>query len=585
MIRVIAILLFLTAVYFILYKSTGLYYAINDDMTMQTIASGSAMGTPDGHLVFISYTFGSVIAGLFRLVPGVDWYGLVFQGCLFLCCFLIVQRMFALTAGKANRLAGRVTGLILVILLLAYFIIFFQFTVVAGVLCATAVFLLASSTGRLKLPELIGAWLLMQLGWMIRRKVMLMTLPLFALVLFFKIIAQLQEGKNPTKGMTVWLERIRENRRQLLKILLVAVIGTVSVVTIRQFDKAAYSDPVWSKYNSYIHARSQIMDYYKWPAYEGNEAFWESMGVSKEEHEVLINMYGILPDINEEKIAEIAEYARKLYLQKTGITDRISKMADTFIAAAGAQKCLVPNILLLITLVTLAVRAVRGDRWTRIRIAAGVLAEAAILVYLLYQGRMPTRIIIIYDLQCILAVLGFRLADPDDGEKHRTGCRIVMLAACAALLVPAVIQIDNEWVSYHNKMELYKMQVSYINKHQDRIFVTPTNTIATVKQFTLRNKAIRLKTLGTYGWSVYSPWNEKKYRDLGLNRNSQILLEPGVYWLTASGKHQKMLNAYFLSEGLIEEEYITVEKMRMPQKKNLLCLQWIPAGKEVQDER
>ena len=91
-----------------------------------------------------------------------------------MCCFLIVQRIFALTSEKEHRVAVRITGIALLIILLGYVIVFFQFTVVAGVLCATALFLLASSKGQLKIPGLIMVWLLLQFGGLIRRKVMFM---------------------------------------------------------------------------------------------------------------------------------------------------------------------------------------------------------------------------------------------------------------------------------------------------------------------------------------------------------------------------------------------------------------------------
>lgn len=52
-------------------------YAVNDDTTMKAIASGAMSGSPDGHLIFVKYALGVVIALLYRLFGEIDWYGCV----------------------------------------------------------------------------------------------------------------------------------------------------------------------------------------------------------------------------------------------------------------------------------------------------------------------------------------------------------------------------------------------------------------------------------------------------------------------------------------------------------------------------
>ena len=146
---VFAVLLLL---FIILYKSVGLYYAINDDTTMQKLAAGSITGSPDGHLVFIKYVLGAVLAGLFSVFPGIDWYGIAMTGLMFLCFFLIIMRILYLAGKRKNRAAACITssaGILAALYLLADSLILFQFTLVAGMLGATALFYLASSDAAL----------------------------------------------------------------------------------------------------------------------------------------------------------------------------------------------------------------------------------------------------------------------------------------------------------------------------------------------------------------------------------------------------------------------------------------------------
>lgn len=67
-------------------------YAINDDVAMRDIASGSLTGTPDYHLIFIKAAFGWVLTGLYRCFGGIDWYGCVFLGMMVLCCGILLER-------------------------------------------------------------------------------------------------------------------------------------------------------------------------------------------------------------------------------------------------------------------------------------------------------------------------------------------------------------------------------------------------------------------------------------------------------------------------------------------------------------
>ena len=65
------------ALYFVVvYQKIPFIYDINDDVAMRNVAAGVITGEPDAHLIFVKYILGLVISGLYRLLPGFDWYGL-----------------------------------------------------------------------------------------------------------------------------------------------------------------------------------------------------------------------------------------------------------------------------------------------------------------------------------------------------------------------------------------------------------------------------------------------------------------------------------------------------------------------------
>lgn len=518
-----------------------------------------------------------MISGLFRIAPQFDWYGLTMLGFLFLSVFVIGFRFIVLTEGKKNSRIMRMTGIVLLAVLTAESIVFFQFTVVAGFLCVAGLFLLASLQNKLKLSEFIIVWILLLLGGMVRIKVLYMSVPLALFVMYIKTKQMIIKEKTP-KGMAAWLKELKSQHLFVLKALLIVSVCILSVMSVRLVEKNAYSDPVWKKYDDYLHARSQIMDYYEWPVYEGNEEFWKSLDISEEEHNVLTRMYGILPDVNEEKIIEIAEYSKQVYWEKTTAKEQLARMMDLFLKAVQSEKCRIPNIMLVLAFVSLFIY---GHDSGKKNIILGILIEVAILVYLLYQGRLPDRIIIIYDLQCILTIYGLRLTGQKQDQETKMNYRIIMLFLCIVSLAFMSIQVYGEVKQYRDKMSLYNQTMSYVDKNPEKIFVVPTNTVTTVKQFTISKKTDNHNTVGTYGWSVYSPWNESHYKRLGLSRERHILLDPNVYFLTKSKAHANRINKYYLCEGLIDNKYIIVDQGFIIVDENpLLCIKWDPAVHE-----
>ena len=89
------------AVYFMVICCTvPVVYGINDDTTMRDIAAGAITGTPDGHLIFVKYALGKILSIIYLVLPGVDWYALVWLGLIVFCFILIVFRMHSLCMRK-----------------------------------------------------------------------------------------------------------------------------------------------------------------------------------------------------------------------------------------------------------------------------------------------------------------------------------------------------------------------------------------------------------------------------------------------------------------------------------------------------
>ena len=571
----LAILLVLAVVYIAIYRTCGFYYAINDDITMQRLASGSITGTPDAHLIFIRYPLGVFISGLFKLFPQYDWYGLTLTGLMFLCYFLIARRIFSVTRGRSGRWWMRIAGIVLLALLIMDCSILFQFTVVAGVLALTAIFYLASADRETVFSSYLLAWILLLLSCLVRFKVFYMSVPLAGLIIFGKLIETLKYRGRWPRGRE-WSERFRARAKLWIGVLVVTIAGLAAFFAIVRVEKKAYAASPWKEYTEYKHARSLITDYYNWPSYDENKGFWDSMEISREQYDCL-RMYGILPEMSAETIVSIGDYAEKIYYKP--FSERLADMGRIFIDSACNKSCRMVNILLVVALLLLVLYLIRADGFDRLMICACILAEAGILAYLLYQGRLPVRIIAIYNYQCIMAITGFLLVrHRSAGSSLRAVC-IVWIVCGLVLLYFMAGQEKAEVEKYRENIAVYEEVQAYVGSWPDRFFVVQTGTSSTVKKFTLEEKGNEISNkTGTYGWSVYSPWDTKALSDYGLDRTDNILMQPEVYMLTTSLDEAKKLRQYYRSEGLKGADFEVVESRELSNGRPLRTLKWNSAA-------
>lgn len=198
-------------------------YAINDDVAMRDIASGSLTGTPDYHLIFIKAAFGWVLTGLYRCFGGIDWYGCVFLGMMVLCCGILLERWNSWCIQKGKKpwyIIGwyviGITGILLEHMLN------FQFTVTAAILAGTAIFLYGT-TGR-EDNNFYGrtgsVLILLWLSFCVRSDVLFMAVPF---------------------GGLIFLAKADSIKRKVIT----ALIAMVGLLGIMVFEKEAYGSEEW----------------------------------------------------------------------------------------------------------------------------------------------------------------------------------------------------------------------------------------------------------------------------------------------------------------------------------------------------
>lgn len=252
----------------VIFLVSGFHYAINDDMIMRNISSGRMTGTPDGHLIFSKYVWGWLMAKLFSAVPTVDWYGLALEGTMLLSLALLLNCGLRRKKTALWKAGYAVFALLVFTSVMVLHVILFEWTLAAAAAGAAAVYIFFAGmpeNGRQALFDEISAAFLLVTAFNIRSEIFIMVCP--ALGLFY--VWHLWEKKRDDR----W--RLKNFRILFFVAAPIALTGIV--------EAAAYASPEWSAYGEWNEARSEVMDYYGIPNYEGNEAFYDSISVMPEE--------------------------------------------------------------------------------------------------------------------------------------------------------------------------------------------------------------------------------------------------------------------------------------------------------------
>lgn len=124
----------------VLWNLVPFVYGIVDDRTMMEVVSGQYLGTPDAHTIFIGYLYSSLLAGLYRLAPGVDWYALGFLTLQAGCMGLMIYRVLDGQENRWKRVWNGAFVLLLCVLLGLRTVAQLTFTTTAAVLAVTVLF-------------------------------------------------------------------------------------------------------------------------------------------------------------------------------------------------------------------------------------------------------------------------------------------------------------------------------------------------------------------------------------------------------------------------------------------------------------
>ena len=485
------------------------FYDLNDDVLIKDILSGAYTGTPSGYNNQMMYPISVLIAGLYRLIPSVPWYGIILMSGLATCVSIIVYRLLCYTLNIWIKLAMSVFAIVFILGVYLDEITNMTYTVVSAML-ATAACVWVLTDNNLRLRDNIVPIVLCIISFNIRSEMFLLMCPYMAAVALIKFIFDLS----------------KKTLRNLSEIAVVILVGMVFTFLI---DTIAYSGSEWREYRRLFDARTEVYDFTGIPEYDTNEDFYESEGITREQWQLLVDYnYALDETITADTLEKIASYVRSgeandangnPYTRanvgiKTAIGQYIRSLVD-FTANSMYMPLRLIVTLLFIALIILSVLSRRGD--TLVGLAVVLLCRSVPWIYFYHSGRPVERLshpMFFIEAAILLTMLC----------QTKIGCldKGLVYLTLILILVLCVVNLKTEWGETARQMrEREEVNASYekLCEHTtttEGYYLIDVYSTVDFTEKVFAPQADKSNQMLAGGWMTGSPLDAKKERDYEL---------------------------------------------------------------------
>lgn len=539
------------------------YYDLNDDVLMKDILAGVYTGDPEGHNIQMLWLVSAFVSVFYRLAGELPWYGIFLCACHYISLGLIINRSLTFCHRLWSKLLLLLTESILIMGLFLDHLVSAQYTVTCTLLAGAAAFLFVTTDITLPAKEFIkrnaGTVLLVFVAYLIRSEMLLLVLPLICVA-----------------GVIKWGSEkkifIKENFLKYLTvigaILMGILIGQVS-------HRIAYGSKEWRTFTEYFDNRTELYDFQVLPEYEEHQDFYESIGLTESERELLANYnFGLDEEIDEKLLGKIAEYAASCRSVEKSFAVRLRDSMGNYyrrtVYGPSHNESDYPwNMVLILTYLMVFVTAmlIREKRpWIRflqIFWKLGFLGtvRTVLWIWLIMRDRVPERIshsMYLMEL-CILSALLLvqcrKLHEEAQGKKRKNLLMLPRVAylVLGAAIIPFSVALTNEDVAQKEKDNVrYDTLYSYLRENKDSFYLIDVYSSVdyTEKMFVnVDNSLANYDIMG--GWACKSPLWQKKLASFGIrNMEEALVARNDVYYVQETGADTGWICDYYADHDM-----------------------------------
>ncbi len=473
-----------------------LVYGIIDDRSMMEIVSGQYLGHPDAHTIFMGYWYSLILAGLYRLLPGIDWYALFYLMMQGACISLMAYRLISRYTAWTKKLISLLMFYLLYTALGVRALTQLTFTTTAAVLAVTVVF-----------------WYLTTRCFAFKDVVILSALSFLAcqvrVSVFYMIV--------PVCGV-IWLFRISDVKmRQRWHLMVPFVVAGILLLDVIG-NQIGYGSQKWQAYQKYNEERSLVYDYadYTFPIYEEAADFYNSVGIEKKSRARTLINYNYTADarISQDFFGEYIEAYQKAFPSGETLQGKVWQSTKDYVKGVLSGRFHLQHILSLGLYGLLILWYIlKKHCQDALKITAVLGVQVLLWIYLLYEGRIPDRVI--YTMNLMLTVtallLCMEMAKEIPAKLQSNGLCVVFVLLCVlATAEGSKVRRQNLEMSHRNKdIESLK---EYCMEHPENFYFNDVTSFAftTYNVHLWQKTPYRMNYMSLGDWMSFSPvWEEK----------------------------------------------------------------------------
>ncbi len=533
------------------------YFDLNDDVLMKDILSGAYTGVPEGNNIQMLYPISAFISLLYRINIGPDWYGIFLCTCQFACVFMVSYRLLSRIEDRLMKWS--LAGMLLFFMLgvIGSHFLFVQYTFTCGLLSATSVVMIM--TKKEGDASLVLSAVLIAIAYLLRSEMLLLTLPVVGVAV-----------------LTKWaLER-----KEILSYIEFLVAIALVIVLSQGIHRIANSPSDWKEFNRFFDARTELYDFQYIPDYDENRAFYDGIGLSESEQQLLVNYnFGLDDEINADILFAVAQYAADMRTEEIPLPKKLAGALVMYLYRLrhiAAQKSYeypmsdFPwNVVTLVLYAGVVVSALfpkaERDR-KKLLLLLGLLAtlfacRTTLWLYIIARGRDPIRITHPLYLMEIAVLIGILIMNAAKSPKCVTASLIVLLLIGAASFPNQTGIIGDELDSRQLMRTHYDALYDYFHEHRDSFYYIDVYTAVSAGEDADFGEATFSEKMfenvdNTYanhdlmgGWASKSPLYYKKAAAFGLPAMEEALLLPNVYIIQNRSGDLEWISDYYREKG------------------------------------
>lgn len=531
----------------ILKETTDFVFVSNDDIFLQAILSGSLTGEPDAHAIYILYPLAWTIALFYRLLPEVNWYGIFILGIHFMCWGIILTKMISIATTKWKQVRNFFATYFFLIFLDLQWLIFSQYTALASIIACTALICIITVKNQNRIKEYILPIVLLVISLMLRSSAALMCLVFVLIFMFFKLVHCFFDKKDK-----VATQKLIKVYVKLLSILLVCFALSFLI------NKLAYQSDEWKYYDEYNNYRTEVYDYYLYPAYEGNEEFYQSIGIQEEEMYIIQSAnLDLDSNITSQTMKAIYEKSKELKennLQFTNVPRRL--IFDYLDSFDEMNRELLSVYLLYGALLYVSIRKKQNSYV--IGLILTFLARSGMRSYLIFMERLPDRVsspLAFIEFVTLLGILLTILQNEKQNNKNEEIREIGYIVGSTIIVLFMILLMADVYKENLDRSILVKNEVAWsenifhaIEADDKNTYLLDVYSVAPMKAPIFGGGDFPGNAIILGGWLQESPLLEQQYKnrfDVIINEN--ILLQDNVYFVQRADLTTDWLVNYFES--------------------------------------